>query len=166
MNTEQWKPVTVTGFEAHYQISSLSNVRSLYGKGRILKPYKNKKGYLVVTLSHKGKRKLVKIHRLVAMAFLPNPHNYLEVHHEFDKLDNRPEALSWVNHHENNTHAKRQKPKTSRLTGVSKAGKRWRAKACIDGQHKHLGVFDTEEEAQKAYLKALADHGIINRYAA
>lgn len=163
MNTEIWKPVA--GHEQYYEVSNLGNVKSLYGKHRILKFYKNPKGYLVVTLSNQGARKTVKVHRLVAMAFIPNPENHPEVHHRIAKTDNRPEALSWVSHRENNTHAKRQKPKSSRFSGVSRRGQRWEAKIWINGRHKALGVFDAETEAHRSYLRALNDHGITNRFA-
>ena len=55
MNNEIWKPIP--GYEG-YEASTLGRIRSLkYGKIRILKPFKTKKGYLRVNLWKDGKRK-------------------------------------------------------------------------------------------------------------
>lgn len=74
----------IEGFEG-YQISNLGNVKSLNynrtGKEQILKPTKDKDGYLYVSLCKQGKRKCYKIHRLVAQAFLDNPNNYPIINH-------------------------------------------------------------------------------------
>ena len=43
-----------------------------------------------------GNRKTIKTHRLVAMAFLPNPNNYTDVNHkDFNRKNNRVENLEW-----------------------------------------------------------------------
>ena len=94
MKTEQWKPVE--GFE-DYAVSNLGNVKSLkYGKERILKPRKNKDGYLFVTLCKNGKMKNFKVHRLVASAFLPNPNNLPQVNHLDEvKTNNVVSNIEW-----------------------------------------------------------------------
>ena len=57
----------------YYQVSNLGMVRSFkWGKERILKPSKNRYGYLQVNLSKDGKHHTKLVHRLVAEAFLPN----------------------------------------------------------------------------------------------
>ena len=40
--------------------------------------------------------------------------------------------------------------KASRFTGVTRRGNRWQAEIKVDGTHRHLGTFDTEEEAASA----------------
>jgi hypothetical protein len=50
----------------------------------------------VCILFDNGRRKVVGIHRLVAIAFIPNPEGKKHVHHKNeDKMDNRVENLSW-----------------------------------------------------------------------
>lgn len=56
---------------------------------------KNKK-YLVTSYCENGKQKQVYVHRLVAEAFVPNPHNYPQVNHKNgDSRDNRAVNLEW-----------------------------------------------------------------------
>ena len=89
---EIWKDVK--GFEGRYQVSNLGRVRSLdwHGhKGRILKQKIGKLwGYYRLNLAHAdGYIKSVNVHRLVAIAFLPNPDNLPEINHKDEnKLNN------------------------------------------------------------------------------
>ena len=89
----------IEGFENLYQISNLGNVKSLnIRKGRILKPTKDKKGYLVVELCNtkECKRKVCKVHRLVAQAFIENPQNLPQVNHIDEvKTNNAASNLEW-----------------------------------------------------------------------
>jgi hypothetical protein len=102
-----WKPVV--GYEGLYEISSLGKVRSIYrgrNTGKALAPIKSQNGYLVVTPSKNGVVKQKSIHRLVAMAFLPNPKSKICVNHiNGDKHDNRVENLEWATYQENEVHS-------------------------------------------------------------
>ena len=95
MIIEKWKPVE--GFEGLYEVSSLGRVKSFwFGKERIMKPQKDKDGYLFVYLCRDGKRKFFRIHRLVAAAFLPNPEGFEQVNHKDEvKSNNCVENLEW-----------------------------------------------------------------------
>jgi hypothetical protein len=114
MKKEIWKDIN--GYEGYYQVSSLGNVRSLDRKRRVRngkyvlckgKKLKNSKGthYYRVRLSIEGKSKGFNIHRLVAKAFIHNPHNKKEVNHiDGNKLNNNLENLEWVTKSENEKH--------------------------------------------------------------
>lgn len=98
LGVEIWKDIR--GYEGLYQVSNGGRVRSLPRKGvrtsRILIPGKHKKGYLYVGLTCNGVRKMHKVHRLVAEAFIPNPHNYPQVNHLDEvKTSNNAANLEW-----------------------------------------------------------------------
>ena len=107
MKKEYWKPVV--GYEGHYQVSNFGRVKSIkFGKERILKPGTNKYGYLLVMLCKDGKVKGFTVHRLVAEAFLPNPHNYPCVNHKDEnKQNNNVSNLEWCSAQYNNTYGTR-----------------------------------------------------------
>lgn len=102
---EIWKDVQ--GYEGLYQVSNLGRVKSLirgyyWQKERILKPRKNHDGYLRFTLCKDGKTKTFYIHRLVAVAFIPNPENKPQIDHiNAIKTDNTVNNLRWVTAKEN-----------------------------------------------------------------
>ena len=112
---EIWKDVK--GYEGTYQVSNLGIVRSLdhfvpsrcydrVQKGRTLKLHKSNKGYLRVSLSKKGFRCSTGAHRLVAIAFIPNPKNKMQVNHiNGIKDDNNLTNLEWCTNSENQIHA-------------------------------------------------------------
>lgn len=95
---EIWKDII--GYEGEYQISNMGRVKSLIGRReRILKPRKNKRGYLRVSL-HQRNDKM--IHRLVAIAFLPNPEGLKEVNHKDENPSNNcVDNLEWCTHQYN-----------------------------------------------------------------
>lgn len=78
---EIWKDVV--GYEGMYFVSSLGRVASAHGNGfRILNPGPSSYGYLRVNLSRYGKTRQIKVHRLVATAFIPNPGYKSDVNHK------------------------------------------------------------------------------------
>ena len=103
---EEWKKVE----NYDYEISNLGNIRSLDRdnghRGKILKPTINDKGYLYIQMSKNSKIRPGVIHRLVAIAFKPNPLNKRCVNHnDGNKLNNYSSNLEWSTHKENNDHA-------------------------------------------------------------
>lgn len=104
MKKEIWKDIL--GCEGLYQVSNFGRVKSFkFGKERILKPGTNKYGYLIVILCKNGKVKHFYVHRLVAEAFIPNPHNYPCVNHKDEcKTNNNVNNLEWCTYTYNNNY--------------------------------------------------------------
>ena len=114
MKNEEWRDVV--GYEGRYQVSSMGRVKSLERKvtkgdgertvkERFLKPNVAYGGYLMVALYADGKRKMLKVHRLVCQAFHDNPDNKSDVNHiNEDKADNRACNLEWCTRRENINH--------------------------------------------------------------
>ena len=97
---EQWLPIQDF---PNYHISSFGNVKNII-TNKILKSC-NKSGYYNVSLLNSITRKSVKIHRLVAIAFISNPENKPEVNHkDKNKLNNHIDNLEWVTKSENMYH--------------------------------------------------------------
>lgn len=98
---EIWK--AITGLESQYEVSTMGRVRNIV-TGRLLTGWLSN-GYRRVVLrcptAKKGKIEAA-IHRLVAVAFIPNPEGKPEVDHKNGiRDDNRVENLHWVTHLEN-----------------------------------------------------------------
>ena len=103
MQGEIWRDIP--GYEGKYQVSSLGRVKSFVNKGLILKAADKGQGYMKVSLGY-GHQYYV--HRLVAMAFLPNQENRPQVNHKnCNPSDNRLVNLEWVTRKENLGHASR-----------------------------------------------------------
>ena len=67
---------------------------------------RNVGGYIQYELSKNNRKKFFKAHRLVAIAFLPNPENKREVNHiDGNKHNNRVDNLEWATTSENQLHA-------------------------------------------------------------
>ena len=109
---EEWKVIEEF---PNYEVSNLGRVRSIIhadsmGRtkgGNILKQaFDGKRNYLHVNLYKDGsKTHSTNVHRLVALAFIPNPNNLNEINHiDENKLNNRADNLEWCSHKYNNNY--------------------------------------------------------------
>lgn len=106
---EIWKDIP--GYEGYYQVSNLGRVKSLpRGKqwpyrqthNNIRKPRMTSRGYYRVNLSKWNEVKSYFVHRLVAMAFIPNPDNLPIINHKDENpQNNHVDNLEWCTYRYN-----------------------------------------------------------------
>lgn len=140
---EVW--VDVTGYEGLYQVSNLGRVKSFGAtsrqgwqlKERILKQTVEPKGYAKVGIRKDGKLKTVRVHRLVAEAFIPNPYEFPEVNHKDEnKANNRVENLEWCSSKYNCRYGTKAKRAFQTMTQRGTCGLRWYNKTYDDVSEK------------------------------
>lgn len=149
---EEWK---VIGDYENYEICRDTRVRNIK-TGKILKPWLSY-GYDTIELCKNGRRKSFRIHRLLAMAFIPNPENKPDVHHiNGKKNDPRIKNLLWVTESENLHKSKTNINNNSGQKGIwfNKRRNNWEAYISIDGKKRESRRFINKEDAIK-YRKEL-----------
>lgn len=177
---EVWK--AVPGYEGLYEVSSWGNVRSLgrwkkaRGNSLHFHPPKNIKinycgPYPQVCLSRDNNRKSYRVHLFVGELFLEDvDFDFIVNHVDLDKTNNYYKNLEKINRRGNTSHYFLNNfQKTSKFTGVSydksKPKCPWVAGFHFKGKSVKVGTFLTEEEAHQAYLDALEEYGLTNKYA-
>lgn len=125
LSNEIWKDIIE--YKGLYQISNYGRVKALekivitemcsyLRKEKILKPRKNRDGYMYINLRIFKNPKSYMVHRLVANAFLPKIRNKNIVNHiDFIKHNNIANNLEWCNQKENVRHSIPNMIKTKRL---------------------------------------------------
>lgn len=150
---EEWKEIE--GFE-DYHISNLGRVKSFKMdiEGKILNLNMTKQGYYHVILYTNGVEKGMKVHRLVAKAFIPNPENKPQVNHiDGNKSNNLMSNLEWSTVSENQLHALGLGLATS-TKGVNHGRSKLTEEQVIDILNK--GKYDT-------FLKIGKDYGVSRK---
>ena len=167
---EQWKDVL--NYEGVYQVSDLGRIKSvsrikmnkgfipILKKEMIMTQSFETKKYLQIVLCKNSIKKTIKVHQLVAIAFLghiPCGHKLVINHKNFIKYDNRLNNLEIVTTRENSN--LKHLPSSSKFVGVhySKKLNKYRARIVINKKRIHLGYYFDEYEAHLAYKNALSN---------
>lgn len=169
---ERW--ANIKGYEG-YEVSTWGRVRSYwkyggYGGGsrrlmeepvRLLKPACGKKyGRFTVRLCDGTNRTSKSIHRLVAIAFIPNPQNKSEVDHiDRNPRNDNVKNLRWATKHENCINTCLYKTNTSGVKGVcyDVRGDGWQASCYVNGKRIRK-YFKTKEEAIEWRQQMVEEH--------
>lgn len=102
MPQEIWKDIPI--YVGRYQASNLGRIKNIQ-TNHIMKQQIDIDGYFIVSLEGLKKR-TYKVHRLVAMTFIPNPLNKAQINHiDGNKKNNVITNLEWVTPRENIKHA-------------------------------------------------------------
>lgn len=161
MADEKWKDVP--GYEGLYQVSDFGRVKSLdridtenhFRKGQIMKQ-KYLRGYARVALRNGKHQKEYQVHRLVAIAFIPNPKNLPQVNHkDCNPGNNQVENLEWCDAKYNINYGDRNKKTAVRLRD-RKRPYNWKAVNCFSLSGEFLKRYESVEKAA-AETKAQAN---------
>lgn len=160
----------IPGYEGIYQVSNLGRVKSLpreiwkngfyITKEKILKPNIGNIKYCYVILYKNLQKKTIRVHQLVAMAFLnhtPCGHKLVVNHKDFNRLNNNVENLEIITSRENTN--KKHLKSSSKYIGVNwcKTNLKWKSRIVFNGKRISLGYFKTEIEAHNAYQNKLKE---------
>lgn len=146
---EEWRDIE--GYIGTYQVSSYGRIKGVK-KNFIKKLCLDRGGYVRTTFTDSNGRKenggIIKfktVHRVVAIAFIPNPNNYPEVNHkECDKTDNFYKHLEWCNKSQNQKHLYEK--------GIRKPLCYWQGKKGFNSpRSRHISQYTKEGKFIKTY---------------
>lgn len=162
---EESREITVNGIDVTvYADGSIEKPNRRYRDNRLERQFGSidRWGYPMIRIGGK----VLRVHRLIAKAFLSNYCEELQVDHvNGDKANNRPDNLRMVTCQQNNRAFKQKRKDTSSLSrGVSfhKSTQKWQAHIMIDGKNKHIGLFPNESDAALAYNRAATEYGFAS----
>jgi hypothetical protein len=97
-----WRPLR--GYAGKYEVSDCGTIRTC--AGRVLKSWLNDQGYELARVS--GPRKVLRVHRVVAEAFVPNPDSLPFVNHiNCSRSSNNATNLEWCTQWQNLNHSQK-----------------------------------------------------------
>ena len=140
MISEIWRTAVYDGeiYEGLYKVSNLGKILSLNynhtGKPGLMNPGKDTNGYSMVIFWKNGEPKTIKVHRLVAQTFLPNPENKPCINHKIEgdegktinmvffnedgTIDKERTTIEWATYKENNDYGTRtERAAKARING-------------------------------------------------
>lgn len=127
---EEWRPIV--GYEGLYEVSNTGKIKrceyvdanNRLCKSKILKFKINKGGYCTIGLTKNGKRSFLMGHRLVAMAFIPNPDNLPQINHKDEnRQNNYVSNLEWCTSKYNINYGNSVKKRSFGVIQLTKEGK-------------------------------------------
>lgn len=120
------KRIQIEGQDTSYLVRDDGTIWS-EKRNRELKGSIKRNEYHSVYLTHNGKQYNFMIHRLVAEAFCPNPHNYTIVHHKDNNpFNNMAQNLEWVTTWENNQLENRKQSRKKKVSENINLNKDWK----------------------------------------
>jgi hypothetical protein len=158
---EQWKDIP--NYEGIYQASDLGRIKSLKRfvesnnkqiiKDTILKASLNTKGYPALGLSKNNHRKILTVHRIIAMTFLGLTKDTIGVcdHIDNNRQNNKLSNLQIISSRLN---SKKDAKNKTNYNGVKKSQHKFCAYIKVNGKNLSLGTFDSPLEANKKYEEA------------
>lgn len=136
-----------------YDISDDGVVYSLNyrrkGKEHPLKPNKDTKGYLQVGLRNEFGKAIFIVHRLVALAFIPNPNCYPQINHKDEcKTNNNVKNLEWCTNKYNVAYGTGNLRRSFANKGMPKHHFEKRVEQ-LDMEGNHIAFYDSFHEAER-----------------
>jgi len=137
-----------------YTVYANGDILGKWGK-KMLKPSKNKGGYLYVNICNDKKYHKMSVHRIVALCYIENPDNKPEVDHILckEKTNNNVSNLRWATRTEQEINKGISCNNTSGVKGISKNGNGWVARLTINGKRitKQYKSFDKAVAKRKEW---------------
>ena len=144
MEEEIWKTIPIS---LKYEASTFGRIRRIKS-GRILKSYGVGPGYLAVSIKGTNGESITdRVHRLVAITFIPNPENKPTVNHiDHEPSNSHVSNLEWATYQEQIEHARKRKLTTEETAFTDIWGVRdiWK---CDPETGERLEMFSTIREA-------------------
>lgn len=107
---EEWRDLIYNNIATNYEVSNLGRIKNK--KNNYIKTNKINGCYESINLHFGGRIKTMRVHRLVALVFIPNPDNKNYVDHiDEDKLNNNKNNLRWVTIKENTNYSIKNRKK-------------------------------------------------------